>query len=511
MTLRADRPAGNAAAPETAKNAPEIVPPTAPARLSEIALTVSTADLLGDLRRKASPRGSTVVYVEHTSTRLTPNAPPAAVAPEVGLPAASIATPMPASDAIPMMASILVDKNDLETAVAPMVIAESPDFSTSGSDNSTAAGSGAGTEGTGILPVPPDIAATPSGVAARATVVRVDLVSTQEYVVGLEFGTSKVRCAIAECLKDSLRVLAYSETPAYGVSLSEVVDLQRASETAKRVMRNCAQQANMAIHSTFVGLKGLHLDNLPTTAVLALPSGRTQIEPGDVKKLKKQLDAVTLAEGRRKIEVLPQRYRVEGSLPTSNPVGLTAPGFSAHAQVITAGAQQLTNIESAVKRVGVYAEQWRMSITAAAQSCLSADERALGSLVLDFGAGSTAAAFYVDGELRAVRLFSFSGDELTDILMRKFRLSKASAEAAKVRFGGASVAALMEAGADEKIPVITADGDGRRQLNRSEMVAVLEEAVDEFIRKLCVWLEENSKAGMPGSPIDLSKQLPAGV
>ncbi|HTL53126.1 MAG TPA: hypothetical protein VL860_11165, partial [Planctomycetota bacterium] len=76
---------------------------------------------------------------------------------------------------------------------------------------------------------------------------------------------------------------------------------------------------------------------------------------------------------------------------------------------------------------------------------------------------------------------------------------------------GASVAALMDAGADEKIPVITADGDGRRQLNRSEMVAVLEEAVDEFIRKLCVWLEENSKAGMPGAPIDLSKQLPAGV
>lgn len=516
MTARAN---GSPTAP-AASNLPEIIPPIPPAQLQEIVLTTSTADLVNTLRERPETRGSTVIYIDQKPARAI--IPPTELrVPVVARAEQAVRAPREVPATLDGIPAPMLEPNPAptargaDTAVMPMVeaIAAAPataddtavvDPEATVQENFAAAAA--------PHPVGMPVAEPTRAVQHRETVARnVQMTSTQEFVVGVEFGTHCIRSAIAECFPDSVRVVAYAETPAYGVALGEVVDLQRASETAKRVMRQCAQQANMAIHSAFVGLKGLHLDTQPISAAMALPQGRDTIQPADVRKLQKQLVAAALPTDRQAIEMLPLRYTLEGGLRTIAPAGLKAPSFSAQAQMVTAGSAQLANIAAAIRRVGVYPEQWRLSITAAAQSCLSADERNLGVVVIDIGAGSTAAAWFQHGELRAVRLFSYCGNELTDAIMRKFRLSRQSAEAAKVKYGGASVAQLMAADADEKIPVITADGDGRRQMQRSEMCAVIEEQTDDFLRKICGWLEENSRAGTGEQRLDLSAQAPGGV
>jgi cell division protein FtsA len=141
--------------------------------------------------------------------------------------------------------------------------------------------------------------------------------------------------------------------------------------------------------------------------------------------------SVTLPEDREVLHVLPQEFLIDAQDNIRDPMGMVGQRLEVNVHIVTASASATQNLIIAVNRAGVVVADTVLEPLAAAEACLTQDERDLGCCLLDIGGGTTEMIVHGGGTVRHTAAVPVGGDHFTNDLAVGLRTPIPEAEKIK--------------------------------------------------------------------------------
>ncbi len=151
--------------------------------------------------------------------------------------------------------------------------------------------------------------------------------------------------------------------------------------------------------------------------------------------------------------------------------------LEAKVHIVTGAQSAAENIIKCVRRCGLEVEQLLLNPLAASQSVLTDDERELGVVLVDIGAGTTDVAIFTGGAIGHTAVIPIAGDLITSDIAMALRTPTKDAEDIKVESGFAKQS-LADPQAQVEVPGL---GDrGPRMLGKQALAGVIEPRSKKF-------------------------------
>lgn len=303
-----------------------------------------------------------------------------------------------------------------------------------------------------------------------------------QIVVGLDIGTSKVACIVAERGGDgTLAVIGLGTHPSYGLKKGVVVDIQSTIQAIRLAVEEAELMADVDIKQVCVGVAGSHIWSCNYPGVVALES--TQVSDNDVKRVIAAAHAWLIPGDKKILHVIPQYYKLDALEGVKNPVGMHGTRLEAQVHMITGDNYAIQNIVSCCHNCDLDVSHLVLEQIASSESVLGEDEKEIGVLMVDIGGGTTDLAIYKHGYLCHTSVIPIGGDHLTNDLAAGLKISTKEAERLKVQYGCCLTSMISN---DDVVEVRYVGGREAGKVSRQILAQFLEPRMVElfgFIRE----------------------------
>ena len=255
----------------------------------------------------------------------------------------------------------------------------------------------------------------------------------QSLVYAIDVGTTKI-VAVAgrsDGRRGSSEVLAMGEAPSHGLKRGVVVDREAASKSISRAIDACGVVGG----SVSVGIAGSHISSFNTEVTLLNRSRNLTITKKFLQRLNDEAHKLDLDEDQQVIHVIPRGYVLDGSEGVMQPLGLAARRVTLRAHVVSGAVFSIQNLLQAVEDCGVTVSRVVLEPLAAAESCLSEEDREAGVALLDIGGGTSDIAVFVGGVLTHTAIVPIGGESFTSDVSYGLKVPFDAAERLKRRYG----------------------------------------------------------------------------
>lgn len=259
-------------------------------------------------------------------------------------------------------------------------------------------------------------------------------------VVGLEIGTSKVCAAVGEVSSQgAFKILGLGQARSRGVRKGEITDPQKVSEDIRQAVADAEQLADVEIRSVFLGVTGAHIRGFNNRGIHPVVSDDREITLDDVNDAIRNAKAVNLPHDHSVLHTIRQDFVVDDHDGVENPVGMFGARVEARVHVIHGQGNRIQNGIRAVQGLQLTVEQAVFNGLGAALAVLGREEKEMGALVIDIGAGATEFALYSDAVLRHSGVLAVGGDHVSNDIAIGLKIPLGRAEQLKVEHGSAVV------------------------------------------------------------------------
>ena len=257
-------------------------------------------------------------------------------------------------------------------------------------------------------------------------------------LVGLEIGTSKIAAAVGQLAPDGrLSIIGFGQHPSRGVRKGEVVDLETAAQDVRRALAQAEEMANLEIRSVFLGVTGAHLGGFNNRGRHHLPYGVTQITEADIQDTLRNARAFKLPVGHELVHLIRQHFLVDGQPSIAQPLGMPAAQLEVDVHIVHGLKGRLQLPVELVESLQLEVEEIVFTGLASSLAVLSNQEKQLGALVIDLGAGATEYVVYADGIIKHTGVLAVGGDHVTNDLAYGLKLPLQQADRLKLEHGAA--------------------------------------------------------------------------
>lgn len=303
------------------------------------------------------------------------------------------------------------------------------------------------------------------------------LTKRERYIVGIDIGTTKVTAIVSEVTEEGrLEIIGIGSTESKGLRKGMVINLEQTVESIKRVVEEAELMAGVEIESAYVGLAGGHIKGFNSRAVVAITSKNREIGRDDVFRAIDAAKAIPLPADREIVHVLPQEFVVDGHDGIFDPTGMTGSRLEANVHIITASTTATQNIVTCVNRAGMEVLETVLEQLAAAEACLTEDERELGVALVDIGGGTTDLAIFDKGTIWHTAVLPTGGDHFTNDVAVGLRTPILEAEKIKKKYGCALATMVSE---EDTIEVPSVGGRKPRILSRQILADIIQPRAEE--------------------------------
>lgn len=306
--------------------------------------------------------------------------------------------------------------------------------------------------------------------------------STSTPFVGLDIGTSTVRCVVGMVDPNNpgkLSVIGHGSAKNMGMRRGIVVHVEDAAEAIVQAVTEAERLSGMRIHAATVNVNGSHVSGLNSKGVIAISAANREITPEDRMRVEEAATIVQLPSNREIIQVFAKNYRLDGQENIKDPVGMHGVRLEVDTHIVTAATPNLRNLDMALEKAQVAPHNHTLSSLAAAEAVLERQQKEAGTVLLDIGAGTTNMVVMEDGEVQHVAVLPIGGLHITNDLAIGLKTDLDVAEAVKLKH--ASVGPLTSK-RDIRIKVHDQD-----HIFKAEEVAMITEArveeLFEYIQK----------------------------
>ena len=311
-----------------------------------------------------------------------------------------------------------------------------------------------------------------------------------QYLVGLDVGTSKIAVIVGEAMDEGrLDVIGIGIAEAKGIRRGVVVNLEAAVDSIKKAIEEAELTAGVEIDAVYLGLSGAHVKAFNSRGVVAVAGKNREITREDVRRAINAAKAVALPSGREILHVLPQDFVVDEQDGIGAPIGMMGSRLEVNVHVVTGSQSSTQNIVACVNRARVTVVDTVLEQLAAAEAVLTTDEKELGVAFVDIGGGTTDFAIFERGSLWHTGSTPLGGNHFTNDIAVGLRTPIPEAEKTKRR-SGCALAALVDG--EQTVEVASVGGREPRVISRRILSEVLQPRAEEIFHQL--W-DEIRRAG----------------
>ena len=269
----------------------------------------------------------------------------------------------------------------------------------------------------------------------------------------LDIGTSKTACIIVSTpepkgggrwRREGMRILGFGCKPSRGLKAGVVIDHDGAEQAARAAIMQAEQMAGITIDDVFVAVTCGRLKSRTFAADTQL-EGRT-IGATHVERLMAAGRKYAERDGGTLLHINHVGYRLDGSATVSNPLGMTGTMLAADLHAITVDDTPLRSLLNVVERAGFTVAGVAPAPYASGLASTTEEERRLGTVCIDMGAGATTLSVFAADRLRLVDTVAVGGQHVTFDIARALSTPFDQAERIKTLYGTLDNAASEDEG-----------------------------------------------------------------
>ncbi|MGJ7612547.1 MULTISPECIES: cell division protein FtsA [unclassified Variovorax] len=297
----------------------------------------------------------------------------------------------------------------------------------------------------------------------------------KDLVVGLDIGTAKVMVVVAEVLPGGeLKLAGLGIAPSNGLKRGVVVNIDATVQSIQQALKEAELMADCKISRVYTGITGSHIRGINSSGMVAVKD--KEVTPADVARVVETARAINISSDQRLLLVEPQEFVIDGQ-DVKEPIGMSGMRLEAKVHIVTGAQSAAENIIKCVRRCGLEVDQLMLNPLASSLAVLTEDERELGVVLVDIGAGTTDVAIFTNGAIRHTAVIPIAGDLITSDIAMALRTPTKDAEDIKVESGYAK---QLLADPDQQVEVPGLGDRGPRMLSKQALAGVIEPRIEEI-------------------------------
>lgn len=305
------------------------------------------------------------------------------------------------------------------------------------------------------------------------------------HAVGLDIGTSRVRCVIGEAVDGGrMKIVGVGDSESKGLRRGIVTSAEAVAESVRKAVGDAERTSGLEAESAVVNLSGEHFRGENKNGVVAVAGAGREISDEDIARAIESASAIQLPSGWEIFDRLPQEFIIDGQDGITEPVGMSGTRLEALVHVVSGPSAGRQNLEKAVKRSGLDVERMVLEPWAAAEATLTDDDKEYGCAVVNIGSEITSMMIFGRGAVQHTAVFPFGGLHFTKDIAVGLRVSIQEANKIKHQYGCVA-SYLMDD--DERQEVIEIQPVGRaetRGLSREILCDIMQPRAVELLQHI---------------------------
>jgi cell division protein FtsA len=303
--------------------------------------------------------------------------------------------------------------------------------------------------------------------------------SRENIIVGLDIGTTKIGCVIAELDSDrNVKIVGVGTSRSEGLRRGVVVNLEKTVVSIGRAIEEAELMAGVEVRNVYAGIAGDHIRSINSHGVIAVSRGGVEITRADIGRVVDAAKAVAIPMDREILHILPQEFTVDDQKGIKDPTGMAGIRLEVDVHIVTGAVSSAQNLVKAIQQAGYQVRDLVLEPLASSHGVLTDDERELGVALLDIGGGTTDIALFHEGSIRHTAVIGLGGNSVTNDIAIGLRTPARDAERIKERYG-AAVASSVDP--DEEIVVPHMAGQGERRVSRELLASIIQPRMEEIL------------------------------
>ncbi len=318
-----------------------------------------------------------------------------------------------------------------------------------------------------------------------------------QHFVGLDVGTSAVRCVVGMLDPNGgnkLSIIGHGIAPNKGMRKGSVVHVQEVTDAIVHAVTEAERLSGVRVTSATVNINGSHVTGINSRGVIAISGVNREITPDDRARVDEAATVVQFPPNREIIQFFAKNYSLDGQHNIKDPVGMQGIRLEVDAHIVTAATPNVRNLDAALVKAEVTPNNHTVSSLASAEATLSREQKEAGVVVLDIGAGTTNLIVIEDGEIQHVAVLPIGGSHITNDLAIGLKTDLDVAEQVKLQH-----AALVEG---KKATASVTVKDQHYSFPMEEVVMICEARVEEMFEYIEKELQRIRKSHkLPGGAV----------
>lgn len=238
--------------------------------------------------------------------------------------------------------------------------------------------------------------------------------TTNNYIVAIEIGSSKISGAVGIQTYSGINILAYASEPVSGfVSKGVVRNIDETSNCLNCLINRLESSLdNLTIEKAYVAFGGLSMQTHKSTIVRTFDE-YTKITQEIIDKMALDNERqFNVPDGYQKVQVISLESRLNGDTSLT-PMGIPTRRIECNYQNIIIREQYMKQLEEsfAISKVNI-ADSFN-AIILEANTLLNGNERSSGAALVNIGAETTSVAIYTNSLLRKIVVIPIGSNNIT--------------------------------------------------------------------------------------------------
>ena len=317
----------------------------------------------------------------------------------------------------------------------------------------------------------------------------------RRYAVGVDIGTSTVRCVVASVDDTGLpTIIGFSENPNSGMRRGTISNLSGPAAAIDNALGEVERMSGYEVNAATISINGAHISSIRTNGMIAVGPANHEITYDDLDRIDAVAAMGKIPANREVLDTIPYDYILDGQGNIKDPVGMVGDRLEVKANIISALTPYCNNLRKVADMAQVEVESLIVAPVAAAKAILTERQLENGVAIVDIGASTTSITIFEDSDLQFVSILPVGSNSITNDLAMGLKTDPEIAESIKLNH--VSVSAIN----DKKDIIIKHDKE-ILTFKRSDIDEIVDARLDEIfdlVRK------EFKKAGY-------DQKLPEGV
>lgn len=325
----------------------------------------------------------------------------------------------------------------------------------------------------------------------------------ENFIAVLDLGTYEIRGAIGRMnANGKLSLLASDTRKSEGIQRGNILNPDFVARTIRELSLSLEKKTGKQIAKYYVNTGGMLIYQKQNKAYRLL-GDKNEVDEELVKDITAENFKVTFENGAEVIDVVPLSYTVDEEFEVhhQSPIGSTGSKLEGEFLVTAIRQTGLEVLARTLQKAGVEKHEILLAPKILGEAVLTEEEKEIGAVAIDVGAGKTSIIIYHGGVVRHAAVLPFGGDVVTKDLVSGCGIVKDKAEKMKRKFGSAMAELQSD---NDFVSISGSEGWDPKEVSCKTLAYIIQARMEEIFSNVMYQIDKSGLYDLLGAGIVLT-------